>query len=278
MNYIELINHFWQTRRIVRFSSNEADLYYFLIQESNIRGWENPFECPNGLITASIGISEKTLIEVRNRLQQKGLISFERGQRKRKSPVYTILYCNNESIKVGNSVSKKVSKTVSKKVNLYSNIYNKTKTETKTSKSHSSANANGKKKSELVFWKEFIEVWNNFYLKKLENEYNYLAKDFGSFKKIHGFLKKRIDSKNREFTQENLMETFKWFLEKAWEKDEWLRQNFTVSNVLSQFNQIVNESKTNQNGKSNSGQRGNGSGKLSGRATINPDEDIQEFA
>lgn len=91
MNYIELINHFWKERRRTRLASTEADLYYFLMQESNIRGWENPFECSNGLIAATIGVTEKTLIDARSRLQQKGLISFVPGQRKKKSPVYTLL-------------------------------------------------------------------------------------------------------------------------------------------------------------------------------------------
>lgn len=59
MNYIELINHFWKERRRTRLASTEADLYYFLMQESNIRGWENPFECSNGLIAATIGVTEK---------------------------------------------------------------------------------------------------------------------------------------------------------------------------------------------------------------------------
>lgn len=127
MNYIELINQFWQTRRRVQFSAVETDLYFFLLQESNIRKWENPLECTNGLICASIGISEKTLIDVRNRLQTKGLISFVGGQKKKKSPVYTLLYCKNESITVSNEVSKTVSKTVSKNPNININI-NKTET------------------------------------------------------------------------------------------------------------------------------------------------------
>ena len=98
MNYIELINQFWQTRRSVRLTSSEADLYYCLLQECNLRGWANPFECSNRLICATIGMSESTLIDVRNRLQQKGLIKFEGGCRKAKSPFYYILNFENTSI------------------------------------------------------------------------------------------------------------------------------------------------------------------------------------
>ena len=88
-------------------------MYFFLLNEFNARSWQNPIDIPNKLITVSIGISEKALIEIRNRLQQKGLITFESGNKKAKSPSY---YLPEVSKKVSNEVSKKVSKRVSKKV------------------------------------------------------------------------------------------------------------------------------------------------------------------
>ena len=125
MNYIELINQFWQTRRIVSFSSKEADLYFVLLHECNIRSWENPFECSNRSIVATMGISEKTLIDVRNRLKQKGMIDFKCGKRKERSPVYTLLNCKKESLNNRNKESKKVGNKESKKVSFL-----KTQTET----------------------------------------------------------------------------------------------------------------------------------------------------
>ena len=108
MNYIELINQFWSTRRRVRLTSAEADLYFCLLQECNLRDWTNPFECPNGLICALINVNEKTLLRARNGLQQKGYIEFEKGQRKAKSPVYRIcLYTQNSCLTAGISGGKK---------------------------------------------------------------------------------------------------------------------------------------------------------------------------
>ena len=75
----------------------QADLYYFLIQECNVKYWENPFECTNVLIKASIGISEPSLIDARNRLKQLGLIDFQNGKRNEVSPVYKLLYLNKFS-------------------------------------------------------------------------------------------------------------------------------------------------------------------------------------
>ena len=111
-------------------------MYFFLLNEFNTRSWQNPIDIPNKLITVSIGISEKALIEIRNRLQQKGLITFESGNKKAKSPSY---YLPEVSKKVSNEVSKKVSKKVSNEVSKNSSRDNnvrgdsiiKTKTKTK---------------------------------------------------------------------------------------------------------------------------------------------------
>ena len=114
MNYSELINHFWQARRATRVSAIEADLYYFLLQESSSRGLVATFEGSNRLICGCLDISEKTLIKVRLGLREKGFISFEGGQRK--MPIYTISALkdncknfslaeeNEEDITVNNSV------------------------------------------------------------------------------------------------------------------------------------------------------------------------------
>ena len=116
MTYLDYINQFWQTQADVQFSSNEAYLYFFLLKECNTQGWENPFECPNRRILLSIGMSEPTLIDCRNRLQQKGLISFQAGKRRAKSPVY---YLNNLSKNFSKDFSKDFSKNFSKDLSSY---------------------------------------------------------------------------------------------------------------------------------------------------------------
>lgn len=104
MNYLKLINQFWKLRRSKRITSKQADLYFYLIQECNSRDWENPFECSNKSIIASIDMKEPTLIDARNRLKQLGLIDFKGGKRNEESPVYTILYLNNLSRKRDESI------------------------------------------------------------------------------------------------------------------------------------------------------------------------------
>ena len=124
MTYIDYMNLFWKTSQSVKFSSNEAYLYFFLLSECNIRGWENPFECPNRRIILSIGISEPTLIDCRNRLQSKGLLMFEAGKRNEKPPVY---YLNDLSKHFSKTFSKRFSKDLSKNLSKDPSILYKTK-------------------------------------------------------------------------------------------------------------------------------------------------------
>ncbi len=100
MNYIKLINHFWKTQHLKDFTAYEAYLYYYLLHECNLRQWENPFQCSNRSISAAIGISEKTLIDVRNRLKQKGMIDYKAGKRRKSSPAYTLLLPDTQKTKV----------------------------------------------------------------------------------------------------------------------------------------------------------------------------------
>ena len=91
MNYIELINQFWSIRRYKPMTAYEADFYFFLLKECNMRNWLSPFELPTRLIYAELGYSNKTISDLRNRLKQKGLIDFIEGNRREKAASYIIL-------------------------------------------------------------------------------------------------------------------------------------------------------------------------------------------
>ena len=95
MNYIELINNFWSVRRIRPMTSYEADFYFYLLKECNSRNWTNPFELPSRNVELELGISRKTICDLRNKLQQKGLISFREGQKRASGAFYFILYVSD---------------------------------------------------------------------------------------------------------------------------------------------------------------------------------------
>ena len=87
---------------------NDICLYFFILDECNKRDWPDAIELPNGRILFETGLSERALVESRNRLQQKGFISFESGSRRSKSPTYCLQY---EGKKVGKKVGKTEGKT-----------------------------------------------------------------------------------------------------------------------------------------------------------------------
>jgi hypothetical protein len=126
MTYIELMNRFWNLNNEHFFTSYETQLYFYLLNTCNHTGWKKSFVKPNKIICYECSISEKTLISLRNRLKQIGLIDFiSGGKNKRDYTTYTIL-----GLPLGCST---VSPTVSPldTVDIYNNISNKTKTKTK---------------------------------------------------------------------------------------------------------------------------------------------------
>jgi len=104
MNYIELINNFWRLNKEHSFTSNETQVYFKLLDTCNSLGWKNPFNQSNLFICAECGMSEPTLIRVRNSLKQLGLIDFTSGKVKRQYTSYAIIGLNNFSLSSTQSV------------------------------------------------------------------------------------------------------------------------------------------------------------------------------
>lgn len=208
MTYIDYINQFWKMNRSVEFSPNEVFLYFYLLNECNIRGWQNPFEHPNKTIVLATGISEKTVIEVRNRLQQKGLITFESGKKNAKSPVYYLL---DESKTVSKTVSKEVSKRVSKTVN----INNKTK--------------DNKTISPLRACVGELFPDDSFFNKSLDNCYTELKSNQSWAETVTMNIR---SSGNRDFALESFYEYLKQFFMKLQNEGETVK---TPKDAMSHF-------------------------------------------
>lgn len=80
MTYIDLINRFWEAYRVKKFSDIDTAIYFFLLNECNIRRWLNPFELQTRNLEVCLQISRKTIGEARNRLKQRGKIDFIEAQ------------------------------------------------------------------------------------------------------------------------------------------------------------------------------------------------------
>lgn len=267
MNYIELINQFWRLRRSKRITNLQADLYFFLIQESNQRSWENPFQCPNGLVCSSIGITEKSLIDARNVLQQLGLIEFEKGITKQKAPVYYLpkywnKVSNPVSIPVGNRGGNEGGNPVY--INTKPNQKKQNQKDSSGDKSPAPKKKKRVKKKEVEtepYWDQLVKVWFDFNVEKFllrnpgadpkDGEPSFKGSDPRDLKHIIGQLKARAKRKfdagypQFEWTEGRAMTSLREFLDHCF-SDPWLSANFLLSNILKQFDNFKNGPKNGQ--------------------------------
>lgn len=96
-NYIEYARQFWRENATQLFSANETRLYFFLLDECNNQYWKDPFGCSSLKITNNMGFSRKTLCALRNKLQERGLISYMEGTNQSSVPLYSLLSVSNEN-------------------------------------------------------------------------------------------------------------------------------------------------------------------------------------
>ena len=169
MTYIEYINQFWKISQTEQFSSNEAYLYFFILNEYNLRGWPNRLEYPNRRIVLATGLSEPTVIACRCRLQQKGLIQFDAGKRKAQSPVYYLndlskTFSNNFSITFSKPLSKTLSHNKDIRDKTKENIYNSDELFTHEEKPKKKSSP---KKEKITFISPTLEEVKNYFNGKL---------------------------------------------------------------------------------------------------------------
>lgn len=88
MNYIELINRYWQEVDVKGFTPTETSIYFRLLDICNRLCWENPFSLSNPRAVALMAVTENTLAAGRDKLVMKGLIGFKRGSRRKDTPMY----------------------------------------------------------------------------------------------------------------------------------------------------------------------------------------------
>lgn len=95
MNYIELINWFWELDEQWQFTCCETRLYFYLVKTANRLGWVNNWTHSDDKTSANVGVSLNTMKTARNRLSQVGLIKFIPGGKGQKDKTrYQILTPN----------------------------------------------------------------------------------------------------------------------------------------------------------------------------------------
>ena len=90
MTYIELINDFWRYFENEAMKPNDALLYLYLLNVCNSKAWENPFELSNKKVKNTLGMTDKSIIESRERLIKRGFIWVTKGDRNSTKPKYKL--------------------------------------------------------------------------------------------------------------------------------------------------------------------------------------------
>lgn len=134
MNYIAVLNSFWDSVGTNPLSTGQVSLYVALLHVNNRSNWIEWFTVPNQVLSVLTGLSRSGILKARNELKQRGLIDFrERGT---KATLYKMLTIANsvqdgkqDSTQIGvqNGVQDGKQISVQKSNTLY-----KQKTETKT--------------------------------------------------------------------------------------------------------------------------------------------------
>lgn len=94
-NIYELMRRFWRENEYEPFSTAAIALYFFLIDRANSRRWQMPFKCPTSVISSSINVTRQTVVNAREALRERKLITYSKGTGKGSHPMYSLVLTDN---------------------------------------------------------------------------------------------------------------------------------------------------------------------------------------
>lgn len=264
MNYVNLINEFWELRRKEKITNIQADLYFFILHESNSRGkgkeWENPFKCGNDTIKAGIGIAISTLQEAREKLVELGLITFKPGIKNITNPEYFIAEFNADNRRrnrqstgndpgdtSGNETGDQPEHNTDKQ-----KLQTETETETIIVPAEKTAgpgktNTRKKTEAEVPYWPAMVEIWFFEHKQVRQEEPTFDAAAGKKLREILKGLRKRTEQADLEWTEDRAKRTFQAFLNLA-KQDKFLLENFDLRHLHQNQDKIISLSKKAANG------------------------------
>lgn len=123
MNYISLINSFWDSAMTNPLSTGQVSLYFALLNVCNRSNWTEWFQAPNQVLLVLTGLSRSGILKARNELKQRGVIDFkERGT---KATLYKII-ANSTQDSTQDSVQDKDTIANSTQVSVQKGVQNST--------------------------------------------------------------------------------------------------------------------------------------------------------
>lgn len=108
MNYIKLLNAFYDQLETNPLSTSAIALWHALVHVNNKTGWRNEFTVAVSVLRIKSDLSEKSVTNARNELKQKGYINFN-SRKGNQSAMYQIIDLSvTVTDKVADSTSDKV--------------------------------------------------------------------------------------------------------------------------------------------------------------------------
>lgn len=90
MNYIKLINSFYDRLETNSLSTSAIALWHALVHVNNKAGWQREFSVAVSVLCVKTDLSERTITNARNDLKLKGYIDFK-SRKGSKSAIYTLI-------------------------------------------------------------------------------------------------------------------------------------------------------------------------------------------
>jgi len=91
VNYIKIQTKFFKLQKRLKLSANESFVYNFIFNACNAVKWSRPVCLSNSYLTERLNLSENTIIKIRRRLLELGLINWEPGTNQQILSKYSIV-------------------------------------------------------------------------------------------------------------------------------------------------------------------------------------------
>ncbi len=91
MNYIGLINNFWNKYKTSPVSPGASALFFLLLHHANVRMWQFPIYLTNEFLTADMHTTKSSFLRYRGELKLNGYISCEPKNRLLGSEYYILI-------------------------------------------------------------------------------------------------------------------------------------------------------------------------------------------
>jgi len=256
MNYITEINRFYDWLETNQVPKSAIALWHGLMHIANKTGWEQKFTVAISTLESKTGFKRSELNQARNILTQKGRIKWrQRGgnlcaeyeligfcDRIADTKAYTKLYTNQDTISTTPATETipitKLKETIQK--------------ETKPIVADKPATVKKDQPEKVLYWKQIVETWFTFYKKYYLVEPTFNGASAKNLKLIIDRLKSLSEKSGYEWNEDYAIRVLTRFLDNAF-SDNWLKDNFLLSNLYSKFDSIIQKSNGNGTGKSTTG-------------------------